>query len=145
MKKKLKKDWFGRLKNKEEIHQDSKEWISEIEFIHDEIRFLEHLMSTNYIDFLESGYSEKVKELKMIIEQESSNGKTLHKIIVDHEKVLSELIENESIDSNLHYLEIHERLEREMFSFLKTYKNLKKDIYDLVDEIMEKKKLKKLP
>jgi len=144
MKKKLKKNWLGRLKNKEEIHQDSKEWISEIEFIQDEIRLLDRLLGSNYIECVELGYCEKVKELKLVIIQESSNGQTLFRIIIDHEKVLSELIENESIDSNVHYFEIHERIEREMFSFITTYKNLKKDIYDLIDEIMEKKKLKKL-
>lgn len=144
MKKKLKKDWFGRLKNKDEIHHDSKGWISEIEFINDEMRFLENLLSTNYIDFIESGFSNKIKELTTLISEEKSKGKTLYKIIVDHEKTLSELIITESVESNLHYLEIHEKLEREIDAFFKKYKKLKKDVYVIVEKVMEKKVQKKL-
>ncbi len=144
MKKKLKKDWFGRLKNKEEIHHDSKEWISEIEFINDEMRFLENLLSINYIDCIKSGFSDRIKELTTLIIEEKSKGITLYKIIVDHEKTLSELIVNESVDSNLHFMEIHQKLEREITSFFKNYKELKKEVYVIVEKIMEKKMQKKL-
>lgn len=144
MEKKLKKDWFGRLKNKDEIHHDSKEWISEIDFINDEMRFLEHLLSSNYIDFIESGFSDKIKELTNLISEEKSKGKIVYKIIVDHEKTLSQLINNESIDSNLHFLEIHEKLKREIAAFFKKYKELKKEVYAIVERIMEKKTQKKL-
>lgn len=53
MKAKIKKDWYGRLKNKEKLHNDSKFWISEIDFVKDEIRFLDRLLSSNYIDLLD--------------------------------------------------------------------------------------------
>jgi alanyl-tRNA synthetase len=86
----------------------------------------------------------KIKELSALISEEKSKGKILYKIIVDHEKTLSGLIANESIDSNLHFMEIHEKLEREIYSFLTKYKLLKKDVYTIVEKIIEKKTQKKL-
>lgn len=144
MKKKIKKDWFGRLKNKEEIHHDSKEWISEIHFINDEISFLENLLGSHYIECLDLGYSEKIEELTTKISQEKTKGETLYKIIVDHEKTLFDLIETESVNSNLHFLEIHDKLEREMHVFLSDYKILKKEIFSMVEKVIEKKTQKKL-
>ncbi len=32
MKRKMPKDWFGRSKSIEELHHDSRNWLSEIEF-----------------------------------------------------------------------------------------------------------------
>ena len=36
MKTKMKKDWFGREKSVDELHHDSKIWVSEINLIKDE-------------------------------------------------------------------------------------------------------------
>ena len=60
MKNKILKDWQNRVKSVEELHNDSKEWISEINFIRDETRFLEHLLSANYIDCLSAGLNKKI-------------------------------------------------------------------------------------
>ena len=62
MQAKIKKDWYGRLKSVEELHDDSKLWISEIDFVIDEIKFLKNLLSSNYIQLLDAGLSKKTTE-----------------------------------------------------------------------------------
>ena len=74
MKTKMKKDWFGREKSTEELHNDARQWISEVRFIKDEIRFLEHLLSDNYINFLALGLYKKIEEYVNQISLEKKSG-----------------------------------------------------------------------
>jgi len=142
MKTKIKKDWFGRLKSIEEIHNDSKLWLSEIDFIKDEVRFLNHLLSSNYIDFLEAGLRKEIDILVKKIEDEKAIGISLYKQIKNHRKVLSNLIEIKSVTSNTNYLEKHKKIEREMSIFSKKYKKLKRTIFKIIGTIMRKKEQK---
>lgn len=144
MKTKVKKDWFDREKNTEELHQDSRLWVSEIHFIKDEIRFLEHLLSANYIDFLAKGLHKKIDESVKQISVEKDVGTALLGLINDHEKILSELIKTDSVTSNINFIENHKKLEIEVNAFIKKYKNLKQEIFKTVENVMKKKDQKKL-
>lgn len=144
MEAKLKKDWFGRQKSVEELHNDSRIWITEIDFIHDEMRFLENLLSSSYIDFLEQGYQDKINNIATKISNEKSAGKTLKNLMLKHRKVLSDLINSGSVLSNKNYLETHKKFEREINIFLRKYKALKKDVFEIVENIIRIKHQKQL-
>ena len=139
------KDWFGRSKSIEELHHDSRNWLSEIEFINYEMKFLNKLLSSYYIDLLESGYDKRIKELvnKIVIEKKS--GDALSKLILEHEKILSDLIQTNSVTSNKNYLETHKKFEIEIIIFLGRYKELKTEIFRLIERILKKKRQKKFP
>ena len=144
MKAKLKKDWYGREKSAEELHEDSKIWNSEIEFIHDEMRFLNNLMASKYIDFLEYDLEKETKKLASSIETEQKIGNELHDLIIKHENSLAGLIETNSVKANTHYKDIHEKLASEMLFFTKKYRKVKRQIFKVVEEIMQRKEQKKL-
>lgn len=144
MKNKIFKDWQNRDKSVEELHEDSKQWLSEIRFIHDEIRFLEHLLRENYIDCLAKGLYKKIKILVDKLSIERVEGKTLEIIIKEQEVILSKLIDNDSVTSNKNYLENHRKLEFEMNSFTHKYKRIKKQIFEIVENVMKSKDRKKL-
>ena len=139
------KDWFGRSKSIEELHHDSRNWLSEIEFVNYEMKFLNKLLSSYYIDLLESGYDKHIKELvnKIVIEKKSGNA--LSKLILEHEKILSDLIQTNSVISNKNYLETHKKFEIEIIIFIGRYKELKTEIFRLIERIMKKKGQKKFP
>ena len=141
----MKKDWFGREKSVDELHHDAKLWVSEINLIKDEIRFLEHLLSENYIDFLAAGLHKKIEDSVKQISVEKNVGTTLLELINSQEKILSELIKYESVSSNQNYLESHKKLEVEVSSYIQKYKELKQRIFKVVENVMKKKDQKKLP
>ncbi len=145
MKTKMPKDWFGRSKSVEELHHDSRNWLSEIEFINYEMMFLNQLLSSYYIDLLDSGYDDHIKELvdKIVIEKKSGNA--LSKLIVEHGIILSDLIQTNSVTSNKNYLETHKKFEIEINIFLGRYKALKMKIFKLIEITMRKKKQKRFP
>jgi len=144
MEAKLKKDWFGRQKSVEELHNDSRNWITEIDFIHDEMRFLENLLGSSYIDFLEQGYQDKINNIILKISNEKGAGKTLKNLIYNHDKTLSDLIQTNSVLSNKNYLQTHKKFEREINIFLRKYKALKKDVFDIVENIIRIKHQKQI-
>lgn len=141
----MKKEWFGREKSVDELHHDSKIWISEINLIKDEIRFLEHLLSENYIDFLAAGLHKKIEDSVKQISLQKNIGTTLQELINSQEKILAELIKYESVSGNKNYLESHKKLEKEVGAYIKKYKDLKQHIFKVVEEVMRKKDQKKLP
>ncbi len=145
MKTKIPKDWFGRPKRIEEIHHDSRKWLSEIEFINYEMKFLNKLLSSHYIDLIEIGLGSKIKGLVEKISIEKKSGNALSKLIFEHEKILSELIQTNSVSSNTNYLETHKKLEIELNIYLGRYKALKKEIFNIVEITMKKKDQKKFP
>jgi len=145
MKTKMKKDWFGREKSTDELHNDSKVWISEINLIKDEIRFLEHLLSANYIDFLAAGLHKKIEENVKQISLQKNLGTSLQDLIKGQEKILSELITTESVTGNINYIENHKKLEIEVNTYINKYKDLKQQIFKVVENVMKKTAKKKLP
>lgn len=144
MKIKINKDWQNREKSEQELHQDSKQWISEINFINDEVRFLEHLLSANYIDFLAAGLYKKIEELVHKLKEQNKIGKTLKIVISEQEAILVDLIKNDNVLSNKNFLENHKKLEFEVNYHVKKYKRLKKQIFDIVENVMKQKVQKKL-
>ena len=144
MKEKIKKDWFGRDKSAEELHNDSRNWNSEIEFINDEMRFLDHLLASRYIDFLEYDLEKETQKLAKSIDEEKKIGNELHNLIVNHEVVLADLIKTDSVEANTHYKDLHQKLESEMFFYTKKYRKLKRKIFSLVESVIRKRGQKKL-
>ena len=141
----MSKDWFGRSKSIEELHHDSRNWLSEIEFINYEMKFLNQLLSSYYIDLLESGYEKRINELANKIAIEKKSGNALSKLILEHEKILSDLIQTNSVTSNKNYLETHKKFEIEIIILLGRYKELKMEIFKRIEKIMRKKEQKKFP
>ena len=126
------------------MHNESNNWVSEVEFILDEIRFLNHLLSVKYIDYLVAGLSKRIEIFTKKLEVEQKTGTVLIDSFKKHEIVLADLIENNNLITNINYIEQHKTLENEIEIYLKKYKNLKKQIFEVVEKVMRKKNIKKI-
>ncbi len=145
MKEKLERDWDSKIKTTVELHEDSKQWLSEINFIQDEIRFLDHLLGSNYLSLL-SNYKSKKEVEKFIfkLNDEKALLEDLITTIDKHERDLDRLIRSKSVQSNSHFLAHHKQLDELIEQFLKKYKKLKKRIFQAVEEIKRDQKKKQL-
>jgi len=144
MKTKIKKDWYNREKCVEELHDDAIQWKSEINFILDEMRFLEHLLGSNYIDILHKGMYRKIEMSVHKISREKENGKELCDLINKQEAVLSQLITHNSVTGNKNYLETHKNIQKEVSNYFYYYKEIKNEIFKIVEEVMREKEVNKL-
>ena len=144
MKTKIKKDWHGREKTVEELHNDAMLWKSEINFVKDEIRFLEHLLSSNYIDLLQVGLYKKIEAFVNEITIQKQNGKTLLKLIESQELVLSDLISRNCATDNKNFLKKYRSLQNEIEKYFYDFKQNKKQIFEIVEKVMKEKNKKML-
>lgn len=144
MKTKLKKDWQGAEKTIEEMHNDARLWKSEVNFIEDEIRFLEHLLSFNYIELLHVGLYKKIEYFVNELTTQKKNGKTLLKLIKEHELVLADLISKNSATENKIFLKKHRNLHNKIEKYFYFFKNNKKQIFKIIEKIMREKNKKML-
>lgn len=144
MRAKIKKQWYGRQKNIDELHSDCKFWISEIDFIKDEILFLDHLLGLNYIDSLDAGFEKKVERLVMKIIEEKNAINKIRPMIQDHNSILGGLIKSNSAENNPNYLDRHIKLEKLMTLYFEKYKSIKKEIFAVIEGVTKKKDTKKL-
>lgn len=144
MRTKQNKDWDSQEKSIEQLHNDSILWKSEINFIKDEIKFLEHLLSSKYIDFLEGGLYKKIEAPFYKISSQKSIGTTLFKIINEQEAVLPTLIANNTVSSNKNYQDTHRKIKKEVRQYINKFKELKSTIFQIVENVMRKKDQKKL-
>jgi len=144
MKSKIIKDWQNREKDAQELHNDSKLWLSEIDFINDEIRFLEHLLSAKYIDCLSAGLYQKIDEIVHKISEQKKVGETIRIVINEQGAILLDLIQKNNVTSNKNFLENHKKLEFEVNYYSKKYKRLKRQIFEIVESVMKNKDRKKL-
>ncbi|NNC70090.1 MAG: hypothetical protein HKN90_04625 [Flavobacteriaceae bacterium] len=145
MENKIDRTWDSKIKTTEELHEDAKSWLSEIYFIKDEIRFLDHLLGSNYLQLLSSEKSKN--EVKKYIFKMNYEKELLDEIIETistHENELGSLIKSQSVKSNPHFLERHKQLDMLTQQFFKKYKTLKKNIFLAVEEVKRSQKKKKL-
>jgi len=140
----IKKTWQNTHKSVSKLHSESKLWLSELAFIKDEIRFLNHLLSAKYLDCLFEGLAKRIEILTKKMAIENKSGLLLSDSIKKHELLLTDLIEHNSLISNINYLEQHKKLEKEVEIHIKKYRNLKKQIFEVVEKVMKKKNIKKL-
>ena len=140
----IKKTWQNTHKSISKLHGETKNWLSELAFIKDEIRFFNHLLSANYLDCLFEGLAKRIEILTKKMAIENKSGLLLSDSIKKHELLLTDLIEHNSLISNINYLEQHKKLEKEVEIHIKKYRNLKKQIFEVVEKVMKKKNIKKL-
>jgi len=140
----IKKTWQNTHKSVSKLHSESKLWLSELAFIKDEIRFLNHLLSAKYLDCLFEGLAKRIEILTKKMEIENKLGPILYDSIDKHELLLADLIEHNNLISNINYIEQHKRLKKETEIYIKKYKHLKKQIFEVVEKVMKKKNIKKL-
>ena len=91
-----------------------------------------------------AGLSKRIEIFTKKLEVEQKTGTVLIDSFKKHEIVLADLIENNNLITNINYIEQHKTLENEIEIYLKKYKNLKKQIFEVVEKVMRKKNIKKI-
>lgn len=132
-------------KTPDEMHFSSLQWKSELDFFKDEHLFFEDMLKEYTMPIIESKLFGRIKEL---IEQLSDSKKELDAIrteVSEHMNRLQRLVENvdEPREGRL-YRQEHKKILQEINKFSKTYKVLKKDIFEAVSQALKQQKQKRL-
>lgn len=129
----------------EELHETSLYWISELKFIKDEQHFLEELIENHTLQLLSKTIFDKSKPIVETLSLSKKNIEPLLKKIINHHNELTILLDG--IDQPVEekkYKEEHRKLMVTVNDFLKEYREVKRNIFDLIKTIIKQSKQKRL-
>jgi len=136
---------FNTEKNKKKLLKFRKEvlqWTNELEFVEDERIFLEHLLGSHFLALSTPKLYEPTKELIKELKNVENRRDELLVTIKIHKKRIVILIENIGLLEKLEIKNEHNKIKIEFENYMRDFKKAKKDIFDMIKEIMRKDKQK---
>ncbi|GAA4275467.1 hypothetical protein [Aquimarina mytili] len=129
----------------EELHETSLNWVSELKFIKDEQHFLDELIENHILQLISGATFEKSKAVVNALSQKKKTIDPLLKRIINHHNELTILLDGiDQPKEEKQYKEDHRVLLVEIANYLNEYKNVKRQIFDLIKTIMKQEKQKRL-
>ncbi len=135
---------YSPLEDWNEIHVLARHWQSDLEFYGDEIRFLCGLIDKYFIWLSEDENINLVRALSEKLLKLSTERKELSEKISAHLSQLARVIENVFPREEAQFRNEHVQLESRLSDFLKTFREVKKQVFAVTEQVMEEEKLKRL-
>ena len=130
-------DWL----NADQMHKNSKEWLSELRFIKDEHLFFEDLIKSYTLDLLEPQKFVHNKEIIDKIRKSKKRNELLIKAIKVHVNKLQIMLDDiEQPKEEEAYKKEHLNLIIDISEFEKKYRILKMELFDLIKTIKKHQK-----
>lgn len=126
------------------IIENYKEWISELDFILDEISIFEELVNSHFIELCSFDLYNKSKKLIHQLEFNEIDVNNLKSEIYTQQKYLSLFLESNNINRKDEFILKYYEINETKYSYMNNFKDLKKDTYSLIKEILIRNKQKKL-
>jgi len=128
-----------------EMHVESKNWISELSFIKKEQSFFDDLIKTYTLQLINAKYFPSNRDIIGELNDLQNKNSQLMTDVVNHENKLQVMVDgvNQPKEENLYRLE-HGKLIEETQQYLFKYKKLKKEVFHMISSVMKKEKQKHL-
>ncbi len=132
------------IKEYYELHDQSVQWINEIQFMADEQVFLEHLLSSHFLELSSSKLYETTKRLIRKLKEVELLGSDLMDKIQLHNKHVGTIIENFNKEYQVNVDREHQSIKKDLDSYLLKFRYIKKKIFGIIKAIMKEHKQKLL-
>lgn len=131
--------------NSENMHRDSRKWLSELEFVKDEQLFFDDLIKSYTLQLIDSKHFAKSNEIVNELSVLQKNTDTLIKNVMKHEKDLEIMVDgiNEVQKENA-YKDLHTKLIITINNFFNKYRIFKTQLFSLIKDIIKEGKQKRL-
>lgn len=145
MKTKTHKGTFREWLSPEELHEESKKWLSELNFSKDEQDFLNNMVKDYTLDIIDSDMFNAVQPVVEILNKSEKEVEEILKKVRLHENQLQIMVDdvNQNRMENA-YLDTHADLDKELGRYFKNYREAKTKIFDIVSQVIKRKKQKRL-
>ena len=125
----------------EEMHKGSQEWLSELRFIKDEHFFFENLIKSNTLQLIDpEKFSHNIEVIDAINRSQRRN-EFLIKAIKVHKNDLKIMVDGiDKPKKEEAYKKEHRDLIMKISEYLKNYKRLKTQLFDIIKKIKKEEK-----
>ncbi|HKL90258.1 MAG TPA: hypothetical protein VJ880_03655 [Allomuricauda sp.] len=135
------REWFSA----EELHEESKKWSSELHFARDEQKFLNQMVKDYTLDIIDSDMFKTIQPVVESLNKSEKDLVDLFKKVQLHGnqlQIMVDQVNQEKMEEA--YLETHSELGREVEDFFVKYRDSKTKIFDIVSNVIKRKKQKRL-
>ncbi|NDV16742.1 hypothetical protein GO009_11955 [Muricauda sp. TY007] len=135
------REWFSA----DELHEESKKWSSELKFARDEQKFLNQMVKDYTLDIIDSDMFKTVQPVVESLNKLETDLVDLFKKIQLHENQLQIMVDEVNQEKMEEaYLDTHNDLGKEMEDYFVKYRDSKTKIFNIVSNVIKRKKQKRL-
>lgn len=124
----------------EELHRHTQNLKSSLQFMGDEILFLDRLLNAYVFEPTTPNLFERLQDYRQRLEKMKSARKEVHKRITKHEKELVGILDCRDSLCDLTYYQEHEKIKVVTVSCNEDFQNLKAEILNYAGGILKKRK-----
>lgn len=129
----------------EELHEDTIEWLSDLNFVKVEQSFLEELIKENTINLISGDTFTKSKEIVNKLSENIKKVEELHDKVQAHSNGLEILVDEVKEEKKEErFKQEHHLLNAEISLFMIDFRDIKNEIFELIKNIMKQNKQKRL-
>lgn len=123
----------------EDLHWDTQEWKSTLQFNEGEVQFLERLLESHVFEANTPNLFERLQEYKEKLKQIRAKNDMLQLQISNHENNLGGILECTDTVCDLQYYQTHNLLNVEVNLFVETFQELKSEIFNYAGGMLKKR------
>ncbi|MDB5145489.1 MAG: hypothetical protein JWQ66_4202 [Mucilaginibacter sp.] len=121
----------------QELYLESKHWLTDVEFLEDEIRFLKKIINSYLIPDIKNGQLIEINDFKKELAQQDTNIPHLKSEITALLKFIGAIINETNRKISIDLIEQIAILETKMKTTFEAVKQVKKSLFRFIDEIMK--------
>lgn len=124
----------------EELHGDTQRLKSSLQFMTDELLFLDRLLNSDVFEPNTPNLFERLQDYKARLVKAKRLKTEVHKLITIHENGLNGILECKDATGDLTYYREHEKVKSSVVSCNADFQNLKTEIFNYAGGILKKRK-----
>jgi len=128
----------------QELHVLTSHWQSDMAFFEDELRFIDVLLDKYFNALIDPENMDATKSIAAKLSNLKSSREMMTSRIAEHLQHIKALMTNSSSQNAAAFREEHARLEDDLTDFVKTFRAVKREIFELTERIARTEKLKHL-
>lgn len=128
----------------QELYLENKQWLSDVLFLQDEARFLKKTIGQFFLAALQKDHLQQVQKINASISKIEDRRTMLKKLIVQHQELLESLLKDPGKTIHLQLIEENSKIINEIKALFLSDSSVKKELYILIEQVIEKDKAKHL-
>lgn len=126
------------------LHEETMNWMNELEFMSDEQSFLEHLLGSHFLELSSSELYDSTRKLIKKLKEVEKMGRALMDTIQLHNKHMATMIESFQKEFNKSLDKEHSQIKKDFDNYALNFRYVKRKIFGIIKEIMKEHKQKLL-
>lgn len=124
----------------QELYLENKGWLADVLFLEDETRFINKLMNDFFLPAIKQDHLKEMQAIRVKLQALEERRTDLKKLVEKNQQVLETSMSAPDNPTGLGLLDDSSRIQQEIKALFKADNSIKREIFALVEELMQKEK-----